>query len=188
MRLPRYAQAIIAPRRERQALDAAKHWSDRPQRSGQYINLLGANTMATMERIPPPTIPRNEAFHRLQANDCRPVDAFGRWMHCVKRMGQSRMARDFERQVTEVQIRIAILDRYTAFGTPIAQTLRSVWENGKPALQTNGATKPHCDDLAMMMAEPKRHHPNPRISKEVSDNRFKDPYLEFQNSQRRNHT
>ena len=40
-------------------------------------------------------------------------------MHCVKLMGQSLMARDFDRQVAEIQVRIAILNRYTALGIPV---------------------------------------------------------------------
>ena len=42
-------------------------------------------------------------------------------MHCVKLLGQSLMARDFERQVAEIQIRIAVLNRYTALGIPITE-------------------------------------------------------------------
>ncbi|MEP0940552.1 MAG: IS5/IS1182 family transposase, partial [Rhizobiaceae bacterium] len=42
-------------------------------------------------------------------------------MHCVKLMGQSLMARDFERQVAEIQIRIAVLNRYTALGIPVTE-------------------------------------------------------------------
>ena len=42
-------------------------------------------------------------------------------MHCVKRLGQGLMARDFHRQVAELQIRIAVLNRYTALGIPITQ-------------------------------------------------------------------
>ena len=38
-------------------------------------------------------------------------------MHCVKLLGQSLMARDFDRQVAEAQVRIAVLNRYTALGT-----------------------------------------------------------------------
>ena len=36
----------------------------------------------------------------------------------MKLLGQSLMARDFERQVAEIQIRIAVLNRYTALGIP----------------------------------------------------------------------
>ena len=35
-------------------------------------------------------------------------------MHCVKLMGQRLMARDFDRQVAELQVRIAVLNGYTA--------------------------------------------------------------------------
>jgi len=37
----------------------------------------------------------------------------------MKLLGQSLMARDFERQVAEIQIRIAVLNRYTALGIPV---------------------------------------------------------------------
>ena len=42
-------------------------------------------------------------------------------MHCMKLLGQSLMARDFERQVAEIQIRIAVLNRYTALGIPVTE-------------------------------------------------------------------
>ena len=35
-------------------------------------------------------------------------------MNCVKLLGQGLMARDFDRQVAELQVRIAVLNRYTA--------------------------------------------------------------------------
>jgi hypothetical protein len=47
-------------------------------------------------------------------------------MHCMKLLGQSLMARDFERQVAEIQIRVAILNRYTALGIPITESLGKV--------------------------------------------------------------
>jgi len=40
-------------------------------------------------------------------------------MHCVKLLGQSLMARDFDRQVAEIQIRAAVLNGYTALGIPV---------------------------------------------------------------------
>ena len=39
-------------------------------------------------------------------------------MHCVKLLGQRLSARDFDRQVAEIQIRAAILNRFTALGIP----------------------------------------------------------------------
>ena len=40
-------------------------------------------------------------------------------MNCVKLLGQRLMSRDFERQVAEVQIRVAVLNRVTALGIPM---------------------------------------------------------------------
>ena len=42
-------------------------------------------------------------------------------MHCIKLLGQSLMARDFERQVAGIQICIAVLNRYTALGIPVTE-------------------------------------------------------------------
>ena len=42
-------------------------------------------------------------------------------MHCVKLLGQSLMARDFDRQVAELQIRAAVLNRHTALGIPVTE-------------------------------------------------------------------
>lgn len=39
-------------------------------------------------------------------------------MNCIKQLGQRLMAKAFDRQVAEVQIRAAILNRFTALGTP----------------------------------------------------------------------
>jgi hypothetical protein len=45
-------------------------------------------------------------------------------MHCMKLLGQRLMARDFDRQVAEVQVRIAILNGYTALGIPVTKPVR----------------------------------------------------------------
>jgi len=42
-------------------------------------------------------------------------------MHCVKLLGQSLMARDFDRQVAQIHLRIAVLNRYTALGVPLTE-------------------------------------------------------------------
>ena len=42
-------------------------------------------------------------------------------MHCVKLLGQSLMARDFDRQVADLQVRAAALNGYTALGTPVTK-------------------------------------------------------------------
>lgn len=43
-------------------------------------------------------------------------------MHCMKLLGQRLMARDFDRQVAEVQVRIAIMNGFTALGIPVTKT------------------------------------------------------------------
>ena len=42
-------------------------------------------------------------------------------MRCFKLLGERVMARDFDRQVTELQVRVAILNRFTHLGTPVTQ-------------------------------------------------------------------
>jgi transposase len=44
-------------------------------------------------------------------------------MHCVKLLGQSLMARDFDRQVAELHVRAAILNGYTALGIPVTKAV-----------------------------------------------------------------
>ena len=39
-------------------------------------------------------------------------------MNCFKRLGEKVMARTFERQVAELNIRASILNRFTELGTP----------------------------------------------------------------------
>jgi hypothetical protein len=54
-----------------------------------------------------------------------PVDRFpGDWMRCVKRLGQRLMARDFDRQVAEFQVHVAVLKGYTAPGIPVTKVAR----------------------------------------------------------------
>lgn len=62
--------------------------------------------------------------------------ALGRWsgdlrrsrvetkMNCMKLLGQKLMSRDFDRQTAELQVRIAILNRFTALGIPVTQPVR----------------------------------------------------------------
>lgn len=44
-------------------------------------------------------------------------------MHCFKLLGERVMARDFDRQVAELQIRAAILNRFNALGNPRTQRI-----------------------------------------------------------------
>ncbi len=40
-------------------------------------------------------------------------------MHCVKLLGQCLTARDFDCQVAEFKVRVAVLNGFTALGSPI---------------------------------------------------------------------
>ena len=44
-------------------------------------------------------------------------------MHCVKLLGQRLMARDFDRQVAEFEVRVAVLSGFTALGIPVTEVL-----------------------------------------------------------------
>jgi hypothetical protein len=39
-------------------------------------------------------------------------------MHCFKRLGERVMARTFERQVADLHVRAALLNRFTQLGAP----------------------------------------------------------------------
>ena len=81
-----------------------------------------------MEADEPGAVARNEALHASKYLD-RAI--WRRWsgyhrrsrveskMNCIKLLGQSLMARDFDRQIAELQVRIAVLNGYTALGIPI---------------------------------------------------------------------
>lgn len=45
-------------------------------------------------------------------------------MHRVKLLCQRLMARDFDRQVAEFQVRVAVLNGYTALGIPVTKVVR----------------------------------------------------------------
>jgi hypothetical protein len=44
-------------------------------------------------------------------------------MHCFKLLGERVMAREFDRQVAELQIRAVILNRFVALGNPETQRI-----------------------------------------------------------------
>ena len=43
-------------------------------------------------------------------------------MHCVKLLGQRFSARDFDRQVAEIQVGVAFLNGFTALGIHVTMT------------------------------------------------------------------
>jgi len=58
---------------------------------------------------------RWSGYHRRSRAETR--------MNCVKLLGQRLMARDFDRQVAELHVRVAVLNGYTALGTPVTEAV-----------------------------------------------------------------
>ena len=44
-------------------------------------------------------------------------------MHLVELLGQRLTARDLDRQVAEFQVRVAVLNGFTAFGAPVTEAV-----------------------------------------------------------------
>jgi hypothetical protein len=54
-------------------------------------------------------------------------------MHCVKMLGERLTARDFDPQVAEFQVRVAVLNGFTALGIPDTEAVGQVCPGkGKP--------------------------------------------------------
>lgn len=43
-------------------------------------------------------------------------------MHCLESVGQRLSARDFDLQVAKFQMRVAVLNGFTALGIPVTET------------------------------------------------------------------
>ena len=96
----RSAQAVIPPRKN------ARAWKS---------NQTGAAS-------------RNEALRACQRlgrgiwkkwSGCHRRSLVETKMNCFKRLGERVMARTFERQVTELHIRVAVLNRFSQLGRPV---------------------------------------------------------------------
>lgn len=98
----RGAHAVIPPRRN------AKPW--KPTTAGAIARNDAVDASRYLDR----TIwKRWSGYHRRSRVETK--------MHCVKRLGQSLMARGFDRQVAEIQVRIAVPNRYTTLGIPVTE-------------------------------------------------------------------
>ena len=98
----RNAHAVIPPRKN------AKPW--KPTSAGAIARNEAVNASRYLGRA---IWRRWSGYHRRSR--------VGTKMHFVKLLGQSLMARDFDRQVAEIQIRVAVLNRYTALGIPVTE-------------------------------------------------------------------
>ncbi len=100
----RGAAAVIPPRRN------AKPW--KPDSAGARAR----NEILRASKHLGRTLWRNWCgYHRRSRVETK--------MNCVKLLGQRLMSRDFHRQVAEVQIRAAVMNRFTALGIPVTVLL-----------------------------------------------------------------
>tara|TARA_R110000787_G_scaffold281671_2_gene393128 strand:- start:6925 stop:7755 length:831 start_codon:yes stop_codon:yes gene_type:complete len=100
----RGAHAVIPPRKN------AKPW--KPTTAGAVARNEALRASKYLGR----TIWRNwSGYHRRSRAETK--------MNCMKLLGQRLMARDFDRQVAEVQVRIAIMNEYTARGIPVTKAV-----------------------------------------------------------------
>jgi len=98
----RDAHAVIPPRKN------AKPW--KPTSAGAIARNEAVNASRYLGRA---LWRRWSGYHRRSRVESK--------MNCIKLLGQSLMSRDFDRQVAEIQVRIAVLNRYTALGIPVTE-------------------------------------------------------------------
>lgn len=95
----RQAHAVIPPRRN------AKLWKVK-----QAGDLARNEAVRACQRLGRRLWKKWSGYHRRSLVETK--------MHCFKRLGERVMARTFERQVTELHIRVALLNRFTQLGRP----------------------------------------------------------------------
>jgi hypothetical protein len=118
------AAAITPPRRN------AKPW--KPDTAGAVAR---SEALRVSKRFGRTIWRRWSGYHRRSCVEIK--------MHCVKLLGQRLMARDFDRQVAEFQLSVAVLNGYTALGIPSRRSqVRSVRGKGNPDRQPICAAKP----------------------------------------------
>jgi len=100
----RDAAAVIPPRKN------AKPW--KPTSPGAIAR---NDALRATKYLGPALWRRWSGYHRRSRVESK--------MNCIKLLGQSLMARDFDRQVAELQVRIAVLNGYTALGIPITKAV-----------------------------------------------------------------
>jgi hypothetical protein len=96
------AAAITPPRKN------AKPW--KPDSAGAIAR---NEILRTSKRVGRSIWRRWSGYHRRSRAETK--------MHCLKLLGQRLSARDFDRQVAEFQVHVAVLNGFTALGTPITE-------------------------------------------------------------------
>lgn len=96
----RNAQAIIPPRKN------AKAWKSTQSGAASRNEALRA-----CQRFGRRIWKKWSGYHRRSLVETK--------MNCFKRLGERVMARTFERQVTELHVRVALLNRFSQLGRPV---------------------------------------------------------------------
>lgn len=98
----RGVKAIIPPRRN------AKLWKkDSPGAAGR------TGALRAIKRLSRTIWRRWSGYHCRSRVETK--------MNCIELLGQRLAARNFDRQTAELQVRIALLNRFTALGIPVTQ-------------------------------------------------------------------
>ena len=92
-----------------QGLEARHPRGGRPQRVPARVETLRLHDLATMERLSPPKPRRN------QDALCEPK------VRVAKLLGQRLMAHNFDRQGTDSQVRVTVLNGLTAHGIQVTK-------------------------------------------------------------------
>ena len=100
----RGAAAIIPPRK-----------NARPWREDTAGAIARNKALRTSRRLGRTIWRRWSGYHRRSRAETK--------MHCVKLLGQRLSARNFQRQVAEFQVRVAVLNGFTALGQPVTQAV-----------------------------------------------------------------
>ncbi|MRH22239.1 IS5 family transposase [Rhodovulum strictum] len=100
----RGASAIIPPRS-----------NARPWKSDTAGAIARNEILRTSKRLGRTIWRRWSGYHRRSRAETK--------MHCVKLLGQRLSAREFDRQVAEFQVRVAVLNGFTALGIPITEAV-----------------------------------------------------------------
>jgi hypothetical protein len=100
----RGAYAVIPPRKN------AKFW--KPESAGAIAR---NEALRASKRLGRKIWRKWSGYHRRSRAETK--------MHCMKLLGQRLMAREPDRQVAELQIRVAVMNGFTALGIPVTEAV-----------------------------------------------------------------
>ena len=100
----RGAYAVIPPRKN------AKFW--KPESAGAIAR---NEALRASKRLGRKIWRKWSGYHRRSRAETK--------MHCMKLLGQRLMARELDRQVAELQIRVAVMNGFTALGIPVTEAV-----------------------------------------------------------------